>query len=271
MSTRFALGAALAGLLAMPAVLAAQQQQAAPAEARLWTVVTFEVDPADAAKFQGIAEKIVRAAGQASIDDEYGWTFWNNWYTYTLVSRFDRAELDNPELWMKRFEGTPGRATLMEAFQELRGVTLRGVTEELLEVMPEWGYTPQGYTQPATMPATTRVHVHEFWLKPGVELEWNALVKDFMTFFGEIGYPYPIEGHRVRFGEGRSVFVTVYTSPGEYFGPNSIESLAQARNAGDRWGQLIGRMSQLVARARDAHHMFVPGMSYMGPTQQAAR
>ncbi len=60
------------------------------------------------------------------------------------------------------------------------------------------------------------------------------------------------------------MFVTAYDDRSEYHGAKSVEALAKEHMAGERWQDLLGRLSQLTTRARDDHYQFLPAQSYLG-------
>ncbi|MDH3497155.1 MAG: hypothetical protein OER21_10345 [Gemmatimonadota bacterium] len=270
MKSRFCLGVTLAAIVAVPRGAPAQEMEM-PRLGDLAAVSTWEINPADLGTFLTVATKVVQAAKQAKLGADYGWTMWQNFYAVTLVGPFNKAELDDPQVWMKQFMGTPGEATLMQAFQEFESVGILKSTMEIHQEMPDWSYMPAGMTQPSV----AWVHVHEFWLKSGQAnfMKWNALVKDVMAFFKEMGYAYPVWGNMIRYGDARMLFVTGYDNPGEYHGAKSIEAVAEKRGAAARWQQLTARMAELSLRLTDSHHQYRPAQSYEGmpPAQPGAK
>ena len=261
MNTPRTLAIALAASLVAPLGAVAQTDQAG----ELASVATWEVEPSQFGTFLSIAAKVVQAANQAQLGQAYSWSMWHNFYTITLVGPFNRKELDDPNDWMKQFTGTPGEATLMEAFQEMErtGVQIRNSVNEIHQGVPAWTYEPAGMGQPPL----AWVHVMEFWLKSGQQNEqaWNTLMGDFKTFFNDVSYPYPIWGNRVRYGDQRAIFVTAYDDPGAYHGDKGVQALAAKHNVADRWQSLIERVAQLTVRARDSYHEYLPQASYLGP------
>lgn len=272
MTKRAILGAALMALLAVPSAAVAQDEEGGSyTPGQMWHVVTWTLNPGDVATFRQVAEQVVEAAMQANLAAEYGWGFWNNMYSYTLVSQFEPASFTDPEMWMRQFKGTPGESTLQQAFEKMASVQVRSIMEEVLQDVNGWSFEPEGSEEPAEHGFG---HVHEFWLKGGVEQEFDGLIKDFMAFFKEMGYAYPVHGHRVRMGDtGRALFVTMYDTPEAYFGANSIERLVQQHNTTERWGELLERLAQLVTAGEESFMMYQPSMSYWGPAPdvQASR
>lgn len=259
MRTKHILGLVMAAVLAVPQT--GRTQEANPPEmAPLQSVATWDIDPADVGTFMQAVVKVVQAAREANLAPEYGWSLWQNMYSVTLVSPFNRAELDDPQDWMNQFAGTPGQATLMEAFQEMEGVQFLSTVQEIHQGMPAWSYMPEGMTTPPM----AFVRVNEFWTKSGQanDQAWNALIADFVEFFGNIEYPYPIWGSMVRFGENRTTFVTAYDDPGEYFGTNSVEALAERKGMLSEWQELLTRLSQVTRKAEVGDYTYLPDQSY---------
>ncbi len=131
-----------------------------------------------------------------------------------------------------------------------------------MQTVPEWIYWPEGME----VPPYGWTHIHEFWLKSGEEnfQEWNALMGDLVSFFKDIGYPCPVSGVVVRYGDSRVMLATLYDDPSQYHGTTSVEALAAEHLAGGRWQELLSRLGELTTRARDDHYQFLPAQSYLG-------
>jgi hypothetical protein len=260
------LGICLAALLTLPQWSHAQEDAAPKMD--LSGVTTWDVNPADMGTFMASVEKIVKAAQEANLPAEYGWSMWQDMYSVTLVGQFMKAELDDPELWMKQFMGTPGEATLMEAFQDFEAVSILGSQSEIHQHMPDWSYMPEGMTAPPM----AWVRVHEFWGKSGQENYemWNALIGDFVKFFGDIGYPYPIWGNMVRYGENRTLFVTAYDKPSDYMGEYSVEAMAERQGKMDEWNGLLARLGELTLKGEMSDLEFLAAQSYLPEMEETA-
>ena len=264
MKARFMLGIGLAALLTPPQLSHAQEYDAPD----LSGVSTWDINPADMGTFMAAVEKVVKAAHEADLPAEYGWSMWQDMYSITLVGQFMKAELDDPEHWMKQFMGTPGEATLTAAFQDFENVSILGSRSEIQQHMPAWSYMPEGMTTPPM----AWVRVHEFWVKSGQENDqkWNALIGDFMAFFKDLEYPYPIWGNMVRYGENRNMFVTAYDNPSDYLGDHSVEAMAEKQGKMGEWEELFVRLGQLTIKGEISDHQFLPAHSYLPETEQTA-
>jgi hypothetical protein len=264
MKARFILGIGLAALLTLPQWSHAQESEAPD----LATVTTWEVNPADMGTFMAVAEKVVAAAHEANLAAEYGWSMWQDMYSITLVGTFMKAELDDPEHWMKQFAGTPGEATLTAAFQDFESVSFLGARSEIHQNMPAWSYMPEGMTAPPM----AWVRVRELWVKGGQEnyQKWDALIGDFMAFFKDIGYPYPIWGNMARYGENRVLFVTAYDTPSDYLGDHSVQAMVEKLDRTGEWQELLMRLGQLTMKGEVSDHQFLPAQSYLPETEETA-
>jgi hypothetical protein len=136
-----------------------------------------------------------------------------------------------------------------------------GSQSEIHQGMPAWSYNPEGMT----MPPMAWVRVHEFWTKGGQAnyQKWNALIGEFMAFFKDVGYPYPVWGNMVRYGDNRNIFVTAYDSPADYMGDHSVEALAAKHGKSEQWQELLMRLSQLTHRGETTDLQFMAAQSYM--------
>lgn len=262
MKTRFTLALAVAALIAVPRAALAQEM---PRLGEMSAVSVWQVDPADMGTFMTVAQKVAQAAKQAKLGRGYGWTMWQTSYSISIIGPFNKAELDDPQIWMKQFMGTPGEATLMQAMQEFEGVDILGGATEIVQEMPDWGYMPEGMTAPPM----AWVHIHEFWLRSGEAnfAKWNALIPEFVAFFEAIGYPYPMWSHMVRYGDNRTLFVTAYDNAGEFFGTKSVTALAEKHGMVDRWQQLLTRLNELVLRHRESDAQYLAAQSYVVTSQ----
>lgn len=265
MKARLILGVLLtAALAAAPGALAQEEDS----EGRVVQVQTWNVEPSDAARFEAAIEKVVEAAGQAGLTRDYGWSFYNELFTYTLVYPVENmAYFDDPDQWMRQFQGTPGEETLNAAFAEFDYVSSKVVANEIAEHLTEWTYEPAGSDGDYGY-----AHVDEFWVKSGMDDEFGELVKEFMAFFKEIGYTYPIYGHRVRFGDsGRRVFVTVFDSKEAFYGSRSLDNLIEMKGAGEQWGGLLERFAKVITAAKHSDTEYQPHLSYWPAETQATQ
>lgn len=251
---RFILGLLFAGI-AFPVSAMAQD---GPQRGQLMELTTFNVEPSQAPAFEAAVKQVVKAATDAKAKS--AWHFWTEGWRYVLaypVPNF--AYFDDPLAFQKQFAGTPGEAGFQQAMQEMTALAVRVSSTELVESVPGWEY------EPATAPQQFYFgQVHEFWVKPGKNEQFNALVKEIMAFFAEVGYSYEVIGHRVHFGDpGRAAFITLVDDMSEYYGAKSLERLAQQRGAAQKWQGLVGRLAALIDRSDDTSIRYRSDLSFM--------
>jgi hypothetical protein len=248
---------ALVAVLLVPASAGAQEEGYERGD--LLYVQTIKVMPTDARAYEAVMVKMAEAAELAGLSDEYGWTFMNTAFTYTMVFPFeDFAHWDDPQQWLRQFQGTEGEAILQDAIQEFHRLDTRVAASEVLEHVKEWSYEPE-----AAVGTMAFANITEFWLKPGREPQYGELVKDVVAVLEEIDYPYAVTGHRVHFGDsGRTVFVTWYDDRASYYGVNSLDRLLIEKEAMGRWGELLSRLPELVLDVSDRDATIKPRMSY---------
>ncbi len=249
----------LLGALASPGIAAAQAGP--PERGQLVEVSTFSVDPAQAPAFEAAVMKVVKAAKEAKVKS--AWHFWTEGWQYHLVYPVpNMAYFDDPMAFEKQFEGTPGQATLEQAFGDMETVGTRVTLTEVAETVPGWGHRPAA---PPTNPSFG--HINEFWIKPGKDRAFDAVVKEFMAFFKEVGYGYEVLGHRVHFGAtGRAVFVTFVDNLENFYGSKSLPRLIQQKKADQKWQALLARLAAVIDRSDESTIMYRPDLSFMPPT-----
>ena len=254
MKRLFMLGSLLTAL-ALPTGVLAQEE-----EGQLVEVGTWKVHPSSVAQFEGVVQKVVEAAGQAGLTNEFGWLFWSDAFTYTLVSfqpnmaSFD----DSDERWMRQFEGTPGEATLQEAFAEMASVRFQVLSNEVVEAVPDWSYEPEMASWPPGF-----AEVAEVWVTAGKDEEFDALAKEYVSVLKDIGYPYQVAGHRVRFGNtGRVVFVTFYDTRENFYGKNDFDQMVMSKGAGEKYQEIIGKFLMVVDDFKSSHIAYRTELSY---------
>ena len=258
MKTRAILWAVPLALI-FPVPASAQEGVSEYERGELLFVQTVLVSPTDARAYELVMAKFADAAEAAGLSADYGWTYLNEGFTYTMVFPFkDYAYWDDPQQWMRAFEqGTEAEEMLQEAMVEFYDLDVRTVASEVIEHVPEWSFAPAAHVEP------TMVHVSEFWLRPGKQEEFSQLSEDVVAFLEEIGYAYPISGHRVHFGDtDRTLFVTWYDSRTDYYGAKSLDAAIAEKGAQEGWGQLIRRVLELIIDVRDSDRVMKPAMGY---------
>jgi hypothetical protein len=70
-----------------------------------------------------------------------------------------------------------------------------------------------------------------------------------VTFFQDLGYPYPYHGHSVHFGDtGRTVYVTFVDDLSDFYGKNDLYKMVEAKGLGERWMKLGEEFNATVRR-----------------------
>lgn len=163
---------------------------------RLLLLTRYEVDLADDASFREYLRLRVRAAREAGLASEHGWTTLRTDNTWLVLQPIpSMTALHEPDLLLHHVRGTPGEATLRAAGEALAGVHY--TTESRVLAAPRaWRYDP-----PNAAPANY-AFVQEFRVRPGAEREYEGAREEFVAFLREIGLPYRYDSFRTRVGKG---------------------------------------------------------------------
>ena len=261
------LSALLIAALAVPAAALAQEAEYEMKNESLVQVMTWEVAPDQTDEWEAAVKQIVDAAKAANLAHEYGWTFYSHNNDYTLiypVANF--AYFDDPMQWIRQFEGTEGNEALQAAMGTMGTIDHRVLNEEIAVHKMDWSYMPGDMADFQQKIANHKnVEVLEFWIRPGKNEEFSGIVKEYMTFFKDIGYAYPIMGHDTKFGQsGRAVFVTTIDDLSEFYGANSFQQTAANANATDRMEELWARFATTIDDWDQTIMRYRPELEYWG-------
>ncbi len=233
-------------------------------------IITWRIQPDHAMAYEAAIKKIVEAATAAELGPERGWMFFNDLYTYTLVFPVESfGYFDDPEQWMRSFEGTAGEELRKEAFAEFANINSTTLMDNMSEEKADLSYAP---ATEMNMEDMKFVHVDHVWAKSGKNEEFGEVTKEMFEFFGEIEIAYPTMGHESHFGDGRMTFVTPFDSKANFYGPKGLDYALESHEAGERWGELLTKWAAVIDRMEHADMAFRPDMTYMPatPEQQAA-
>ena len=253
-------------LLTLAILCAAPSLPAQEAErGQLWDVQTMSVDPEHMDEFMGAVAMIRQAAQAAELAQEFAWHIWVRDFDVAVASpASNMASFDDPGAWARQFDGTPGEAILAEAIQKL-GSEIRYVesSREIWEHVPTWSFEP---ATPA-FEVPSYAERHDFFVKAGMQAEFDQVAEDIMAFFTEIGGRYPVDGFRKLFGEvGRLSFFVFNDGWGDFYGEHSLESaIAGSARAGE-WEVLMERMRDCVSSSETTQMEYFVDLSYTGPT-----
>lgn len=221
-------------------------------------VMEFDVSPADAASFEMTMEKIVEAANLAELPADYGWMFFRNGSKFTLVYPVkSMAYFDDEDQWMRQFMGTPGEATLMEAF-EMFGDLDYSQTSMVHKYNPAHSYEPPN---PIENPNHVMVYIN--WVKPGKQEAHAENTAALMKIISDVQWRYAVHAYDGVIGDGGArYYVVPFDDLSTFHGDGSLSAyLAQHEKAED-WEALYGERMKLV-RAMDSQDLeFVPDMTY---------
>ena len=234
--------------------------QEAPERGQLYNVELIKVDPSQVAEFEASVEMFIEAAQQADVSSDFSWYTFVDHFTYAFASPVpDMASFDDPMAMMRQFQDTPGQATLEAAEARFNQLDYQVLSREVYERVADWSYAPENAEQPGF------AEVFDVWFKPNKSAEFDAVIKDIVAFFADLGYAYEMSGYRIHFGDsGRASFHFGYASPGPYFGENSLEGLMEEKGAGEEWESLIARFADVVIDEKSFRLMYRPGLSYTG-------
>ncbi len=243
---------------AMPYTAVAQE--ASPGGQKL-NVVTFRVLPADAARFEATTEKLVAAAQEINLDAGYGWFYWNDVFDYPLVYPIENmAYFDDPEQWVRQFQGTSVEVQVNELFGEFATISMEVTANEILETVPNWSYLLE---EAASSEQSAFIEVTDVWIKSGKDMEWDALAQEYAALLAEIEYPYPTIGYRVMFGgAGRMIYVTLYDSREAFYGTNSLDRLIEGTGQTAAWSDLMEKYVAMAVQQEVRHGVAKPKMGY---------
>ncbi len=251
---------AVALLLAvvLPQTLAAQEPS--PGGQKL-AVTTMRLLPADAARFETVTEQLVAAAREINLDPGYGWFYWNEVFDYALVYPFENmAYWDDADQWARQFQGTSAETKVNELFEEFGTITSEVTVSEIIETVPNWSHLLDVATSSEQF---AFIEVTDIWLKAGTEMEWEALVKDWVDLLAEAEYPYPTIGYRCFFGCGYNTrLVTLYDSREAFYGANSLDRLIEAKGLGAAYTDIVGRYVLMAVQQEVRNEGARPNMGY---------
>ena len=202
----------------------------------------------------------LEAAQLAGISSDFSWYVWVDHFTYAIAAPVpDMASFDDPMAMMRQFQGTPGQDILEAAEARFNQLDYQVVSREVIERVADWGYAPENAELPGF------AEIIDVWFKPNKSAEFDAVIKDIMAFFADLGFPYEVRGYRIHFGDsGRASFHFRYASPGPYFGENSIESLMEEQGGGEEWQGLIARFVDVVIDETSVRWTYRPELSFPG-------
>lgn len=236
--------------------LAAQEEE----EPGLVHVQVFKVAPAHGDEFEAAVTKVVEAANQADLSPEFAWQMYSENGNYHLVTWPESmAEFDKEGEFEAQFVGTPGEATLQEAFSMFE--ELHVTTESfILDTPPDWTYMPEGGME---MSNVEGIMVFQAWVAPGKYEAYEENTKELMGLLAEMNFTYPVIGHRTMIGDqGRTSFVVPHDGLANFYGENNMEAHLERSGLGDQWSALFEKRMELVRKLDSFPAVFRAELSY---------
>lgn len=222
-------------------------------------VVEFDVSPGHAATFEMTMEKIVEAARLADLSVDYGWMFFRNGTKFTLVYPVENmAYFDDQDQWMRQFMGTPGEATLMEAFE------MFGELDYSSKSMIHKVNTAHSYEPPNPIENPNHVMVYANWVKPGKQEAHAENTAALMKIISDVGWRYAVHAFDGVIGDGGvRLYVVPFDDMATFYGEGSLAAYLAQHEKGEEWEALMGERMKLVRAMDSWEEEAVPGMTYM--------
>jgi len=222
-------------------------------------IMEFEVSPADAAAFEMTMEKIVEAAELADLSADYGWMFFRNGSTFTLVYPVESmAYFDDEDQWVRQFMGTPGEATVLEAFDAF-GELDYSSRSHINKVNAAHSYEP-----PNPIEDTNQVMVYLNWVKPGKQEAHAENTAGLMKIISDVQWRYAVHAFDGVIGDGGlRVYVVPFDDLSTFHGEGSLPAYLAQHEKAEEWEALMGERMKLVRAMDSQDQLFVPGMTYM--------
>ncbi|MEJ2312501.1 MAG: hypothetical protein P8Y10_09985 [Gemmatimonadales bacterium] len=221
-------------------------------------VVEFDVSPGDAASFEMTMEKIVEAAKLAELSADYGWMFFRNGSKYTLVYPVkSMAYFDDEEQWMSQFMGTPGEATLMEAFEMFGELDYSSKSEVHKRNLAH------SYMPPNPIENPNHVMVFMNWVKPGKQEAHAENTAALMQIISDVQWRYAVHAFDGVIGDGGlRLYVVPFDDMATFYGEGSLQAYLVQHEKAEEWEALMGERMKLVRAMDSQDYAFVPGMTY---------
>jgi hypothetical protein len=250
----------LAVLLLLGLGTPAQAQE--PERGQLYEVAIMKVDPGSLMTFIEDVIMFKAAAEAANLPEQFGWQTWMRDFEIGFVSAIpNMAWLDDEQAFMSAFEGTAGEEMFAQAMEtwEADGSIFSPASREIWEHEVAWSYDPgeSGISE------ITGAEMLEFWIKPGMEEEFEAVAAEVGTFLNELGGPYATNGFRTVIGDVSKVtWATFHDGREDYYGVNSMDAAMAEAGKVEEWQALVERFAPCVTESRSSGMQYVIDASY---------
>jgi hypothetical protein len=244
--------------LLVAGVLPAQAQEEAPT---LVSVGTLSVTPAHSAQFGELVAKVVEAAKMSDLDAKYRWAVYQEGNKFRFVTWPENwASLDDQGAWVREVGAGEGGAMMQEAFAEFEELWVTSESH-MAGMVEEWSYVPEDGLQAGDH---TGAVVFQTWVRPGMAEAYSENTAGIMTLMGEIGFPYPIYGHRVLLGdENLTYFVVLHDGLSDFYGEKSFGAFIEAAGVGEEWAAHFEARNELVYATDTWQSTWRQDMSYL--------
>ncbi len=259
MKVRFVLIMLALALLGLTTPAMAQEERG-----QLWDVQTISVRPDHMDEFMETVGMIKAAAEAANLSAEYGWHVWVRDFDVTIASMAnDMATFDDPEAWMRQFQGTAGEAMLTEAMGRFMDeISSQSGLREVYEQVEAWSYAPAN----PTFEVQSHAQRFDFWVKPGMQEQFEKVSKEIMAFQGALESPYPVNGYRMHFGDtGRVTFLIMNDGWADFYGKNDMEAKMEATGTAEKWGSIMSDFRDCITASESSQMDYIADLSYTGP------
>jgi hypothetical protein len=170
------------------------------------------------------------------------------------------AYWDDPGQWARQFQGTSVEERMNELFGETAPPSMETTASEILETVPNWSHL---LDEAGASEQFAFVQVTDVWLKPGKAMEWEEVIKDWVSLLGDAEYPYPVIGYRCMFGCGFDArLVTLHNSREDFYGSNSLNRLVEAKGLGTTRDAILERYVTIATRQLNTQGVARPDMGY---------
>ena len=205
--------------------------------------IVFKVAPSDAQNWEIAMRKIAEAA-KDSKSDELDWLCYSNGsFEYWIVLFADSLK-DIPTEFsiVEAFQGKETEIKFNKAIDDLLKTNFEITRDIICQQDQMWSSVSMMNTD--THP---KALVTDYWIKPGNEMIFDIIQKDYIKLLKEINYPYPIESFRPIFGAPRVYQVVTFPDNwSSYYGVNNLTDLVKKANREAEYDHILFQLSQII-------------------------
>lgn len=224
-------------------------------------VSRIEFAPADVDAFLEAVKTVRDAAVEAELDARFAWDLysWDN-TLYFVTWHESLVNFEDPEAFMRAFQGTAVADRVMAAFESTTSLHVRSGINEVFRARPDMSYVPDS---PAMADGEHQgVLVIRQWPGGGDPGAYEESAKGFIGMLTEMGGPYPVYVSQNVIGRGGYVLAVPFDAMSSLYGENSLEEGLAASGMGARWAEHQASHRALLADTESFHVMYMPEHSY---------